>query len=216
MDKPYNVIIFDVDGTLVDTDELIYQTFVDLYQKYYPSKKLSRNDTLYFSGPPIKETLEKEFKDIPLEETYEEYHKISMTKYEKYVKLFPEVNKTLEVLNKNNIKLGVITNKLHKTTEYCFNLLNISHYFCELICIDDVNQGKPHIDSFIRAKEVMKIKNDDNILYVGDSLIDVEFASKCQIDCAFIKSQHKKVTFNNQIKPKYILKNFMELLELIK
>ena len=50
MGKPYNVILFDVDGTLVNTDELIYQTFVELYKKYIPHKKVERKDTLYFSA----------------------------------------------------------------------------------------------------------------------------------------------------------------------
>lgn len=216
MNKPYNVILFDVDGTLVDTDELIYQTFVELYKKYYPLKKIDRSDTLYFSGPPIKETLLKEFKDVPIDVILKEYHDIAFTKYEATVTLFKNVKETLEILKNNNIKIGVITNKLHETTEYCFSLLNILSYFPRqnLICSNDVKIGKPNKESFFKAKEVMNIKNSDNILYVGDNLIDLEFANNAGIDSAIVTYTNRKLDFTNK-KPTYLIKDFLKLRELI-
>ena len=215
MGKPYNVILFDVDGTLVNTDELIYQTFVELYKKYIPHKKVERKDTLYFSGPPIKKTLMEEFKNVPIEVSLKEYHDISYTKYQSTVTLFEGVKETLEELKNKNIKLGIITNKLHETTEYCFSLLGILPYFSSnLICSNDVTRGKPSEESFIKAKEVMNLKNSDNILYVGDNLIDLEFANNAKIDCAIVTYTDRKLVFDKS--PTYLINNFSFLLELIK
>ena len=55
----YKVLLFDLDGTLCDTDEMIVQTMYAIYKEYKPVKIRTREELYYFSGPPIKETLAK-------------------------------------------------------------------------------------------------------------------------------------------------------------
>ena len=64
MPRKYDVILFDMDGTLIDTDELIAQTFFCLYDKYNNERRATKEEMAYFSGPPIRETLAKEFPQV--------------------------------------------------------------------------------------------------------------------------------------------------------
>ena len=66
----YRVLLFDLDGTLCDTDEMIVQTMFAIYQKRKPVKERTRKELYYFSGPPIKETLKREFPNEDQEEMY--------------------------------------------------------------------------------------------------------------------------------------------------
>ena len=57
----YKVLLFDLDGTLCDTDEMIVQTMYAIYKDYKPTKERTREELYYFSGPPIRETLKNDF-----------------------------------------------------------------------------------------------------------------------------------------------------------
>ena len=61
MNKKYDVILFDMDGTIANTDRLILESFYKLYDKFNNGVRRSDEEIYYFSGPPIKETLKVEF-----------------------------------------------------------------------------------------------------------------------------------------------------------
>ena len=50
----YQYLLFDMDGTLVDTDEMLIQTMHILYDKYRNGIYTPKEKIYYFSGPPIK------------------------------------------------------------------------------------------------------------------------------------------------------------------
>ncbi|MDP4157666.1 MAG: HAD hydrolase-like protein, partial [Bacillota bacterium] len=54
MNKNIDTILFDLDGTLVDTNELIISSFLHTLGKYYPDK-YKREDVLPFMGPSLYE-----------------------------------------------------------------------------------------------------------------------------------------------------------------
>ncbi|MFA7106277.1 MAG: HAD hydrolase-like protein, partial [Candidatus Izemoplasmatales bacterium] len=54
--KKINTILFDLDGTLVDSNELIIYSFKETFKKYQPEKNYSRVDLIEMIGPPLKET----------------------------------------------------------------------------------------------------------------------------------------------------------------
>ena len=81
----YKYLLFDLDGTLADTDPLIIQTMYDLYDKYNEGKRKSVEEIYYFSGPPIKETLSQEFPDVDLDLIYKDFHDISSILQDSYL-----------------------------------------------------------------------------------------------------------------------------------
>lgn len=67
MKKKYEAIIFDVDGTIIDSDMMLVNSFNVLYDLYRDGKKTPQEEIYYFSGPPIRETLKKEFPHMDLD-----------------------------------------------------------------------------------------------------------------------------------------------------
>ena len=91
----YKVLIFDLDGTLCDTDEMIVQTMYAIYKDYKPTKERSREELYYFSGPPIRETLKNEFPNYDPDMMYDVFKKVSKGFYPSTVKAYKDEKEVL-------------------------------------------------------------------------------------------------------------------------
>ena len=120
----YSVILFDMDGTIANTDEMIVQTFLELYKLYRKGAPTPREQIYYFSGPPIREVLKREFPDQDNQFMWDEFHRISWDFYPLYTTGYPNCREVLLELKKRGYKLGVVTNKIHRTTLYCLKITN--------------------------------------------------------------------------------------------
>ena len=119
--KKKKLILFDFDGTLLDSDQMIVVTFQQLYALYKKDNIFDLKKVLTFSGPPIKETLKNEFPDIDQDFIFNEFVRLSTINYDKYVHLFPYVKEMIDILKNHNIKVGLITSKARKATMYALS-----------------------------------------------------------------------------------------------
>ena len=182
----YKVLLFDLDGTLCDSDEMLIQSFFALYKKYRPVKIRTREELIYFSGPPIKKTLSDEFPDYPFEEIYKAFQVVSRELYRPYVKAFDKEIETLKKLREAGYLLGVVTNKGAPLTKYSLEVANIDGLFDVVISADDVNAPKPSPLGIEKALERLAIANKEEVLYIGDNDIDYETASNAGVDALLV------------------------------
>ncbi len=182
----YKVLLFDLDGTLCDTDEMLIQSFFALYKKYRPAKIRTREELIYFSGPPIKKTLVDEFPDYSFEEIYKAFQETSRELYLPYVKAFENEIETLKKLKEAGYLLGVVTNKGAPLTKYSLEVAHIDGLFDVVISADDVNAPKPSPLGINKALERLAIADKDKVLYIGDNDIDYETACNAGTDAMLV------------------------------
>ena len=182
----YKVLLFDLDGTLCDTDEMLIQSFFALYKKYRPAKIRTREELIYFSGPPIKKTLVDEFPDYPFEEIYKAFQETSRELYLPYVKAFDNEIETLKKLREAGYLLGVVTNKGAPLTKYSLEVSHIDGLFDVVISADDVNAPKPSPLGINKALERLGIEDKGKVLYIGDNDIDYETATNAGVDAMLV------------------------------
>ena len=182
----YKVLLFDLDGTLCDTDEMLIQSFFALYKKYRPAKIRTREELIYFSGPPIKKTLVDEFPDYPFEEIYKAFQETSRELYLPYVKAFDNEIETLKRLKEAGYLLGVVTNKGAPLTKYSLEVAHIDGLFDVVISADDVNAPKPSPLGIEKALERLGIEDKGKVLYIGDNDIDYETATNAGTDAMLV------------------------------
>lgn len=182
----YRVLLFDLDGTLCDTDEMLIQSFFALYKKYRPAKMRTREELIYFSGPPIKKTLVDEFPDYSFEEIYKAFQETSRELYLPYVKAFDNEIETLKKLKEAGYLLGVVTNKGAPLTKYSLEVAHIDGLFDVVISADDVNAPKPSPLGINKALERLAIEDKDKVLYIGDNDIDYETACNAGTDAMLV------------------------------
>ena len=184
--RKYKVLLFDLDGTLCDTDEMLIQSFFALYKKYRPAKIRTREELIYFSGPPIKKTLVDEFPDYPFEEIYKAFQETSRELYLPYVKAFDKEIETLKKLREAGYLLGVVTNKGAPLTKYSLEVAHIDGLFDVVISADDVNAPKPSPAGINKALERLGIEDKGKVLYIGDNDIDYETAVNAGTDAMLV------------------------------
>ena len=182
----YKVLLFDLDGTLCDTDEMLIQSFFALYKKYRPAKIRTREELIYFSGPPIKKTLVDEFPDYPFKEIYKAFQETSRELYLPYVKAFDKEIETLKKLREAGYLLGVVTNKGAPLTKYSLEVSHIDGLFDVVISADDVNAPKPSPLGIDKAIERLGIEDKGKVLYIGDNDIDYETATNAGTDAMLV------------------------------
>lgn len=173
---PKNIrgVIFDLDGTLVDSYQAIYLSFHHVYTR------------LGLSPLPLVEVkkvvgrgLSRTFKELLGEERGPQALSLFREKYEEvfraHTHLLPDVRTVLEDLYGRGIQLAVATNKFGLFSREIFKHFKMENLFTVIVGDGDVPQNKPHPAMLNFAIEKMGLKKDDTV-FVGDSLIDIETA----------------------------------------
>ena len=209
----YRLLLFDLDGTLANTDEMVVQSFYALYKIYKPRVVRSREELYYFSGPQIRETIKKEFPDYDLEEMREAFARISKSLYAPYVTEYPDEIETLKALKEAGYLLGVVTNKGKPLTKYNLELCHLDDIFDVVITADDVAAAKPDPQGIFKAMEVLGIKDKKDVLYIGDNDIDYYSGTNAGVDTLLVTWGPREIKSVN--KAKYTASSYNEVRKIL-
>ncbi|MDR0934822.1 MAG: HAD family hydrolase [Erysipelotrichaceae bacterium] len=210
----YKLVLFDLDGTLINTDEMIVSVFEKLYKKFRDGKMTPKNDIYYFSGPPLIDTVKKEFPDLDPYFMMSEYAKIAPTVYADTVTLYDDAIDVINKIKLLGIKIGVVTNKGKTSALFALKHFNISNLFDIVITLDDVKNGKPDKEGMLLAMKELNIENPKEVLYVGDNKVDYISADNAGIDSALVVWGPR--VLDNNINPTVKISSYKELLDYVK
>ena len=179
MSKKITDVIFDFDGTLIDSAPSILECFrlTVLDRKIDPVLPLTRN----LIGPPLNITLSKltgisDDKEIYLmSEVFKSYY--DEQGYKKTV-AFENVNQLLISLVTDGLKLHIATNKRIKPTLLILKLLNWNNYFTNVYAVDTVAARFKSKGEILAALVRDKNFNPSQSIYIGDRLEDYEAANE--------------------------------------
>ena len=116
-------VIFDLDGTIANTNELIINSFHTIYRKYH-NRDCDVEYIIGTFGEPLRTTIQREFSEYPLEEVLATYRSYQHEKFSSEVKSYDKTCEILEHLTSNNIKIGLATSRLSESTENALNMLD--------------------------------------------------------------------------------------------
>ena len=210
LNKKYNLILFDMDGTVADSDPMIREAMHILYDKYRNGVRTPDSEIIYFSGPPIRDTLKKEFPDLDQNFIYDEFHHESFKLYATHVFAYPHSKEVLLKLKQEGFKLGIVTNKIHGLTEYALTCIDLENIFDYIVGFNDVWKPKPDGEGILKAIEYFKT-DKEHTLYVGDNKSDLDTANNAGVDCCLVSWGPRKLDPN--LKPKFKISSYLELEE---
>jgi len=204
-------ILFDLDGTLIDTNELINASFQHTFHSYNLS--FTKEQILEFNGPPLLDTFKRidpERADLMVA-TYREHN---LAEHDNYVTAFPEVVETIEKLHHHGIKLGIVTTKIKKTVTMGLTLTGLDRYFNTVITYDDVIHPKPHPEPVWKAMEALHAQIDTTLM-VGDNHHDIEAGKNAAVSTAGVAWSSKGKERLQLYKPTYMLDSMSDLLDIV-
>ena len=207
-------IIFDFDGTLVDSEKAIYECFQKITKHIAPERESYAKNLLI--GPPLRDTaseiLGPKNQDL-LDKFVRSFIEMHDEQVIQHTQPYPDVIQALKQLNSKNIAMAVATNKRIAPTQKLMDHFGWNDYFLSVECSDSQNQ--------MRNKDAMiqDIINQNQIFqgsyFVGDTVNDGLSANLNQLP--FIKACYgygrdqdwSKVTIHQEIH------QFIKILELI-
>lgn len=209
----YRLLLFDLDGTLANTDEMVVQSFYALYKEFKPRVVRTREELYYFSGPPIRETVKTEFPDYDPKEVHQAFSRISRDFYAPYVTEYEDEIEVLLALKKAGYLLGVVTNKGAPLTQYTLEICHIDGLFDVVISADDVNSPKPNPEGIYKAMEMVGVKNKGDVLYIGDNDIDYYSGTNAGIDTLLVTWGPREIKSVN--KAKYVALSYNDVRKIL-
>lgn len=177
--KKISVVLFDLDGTLLDTAEdlgsALNHLLIELKRPTLPQERIRPA-----AGRGCKGLLKL---GLNMEESDARYPALSerlLELYQQYLldttRLFPGVDETLQFIEQQNLPWGIVTNKPALFTNQLIQHLNLHTRAGCVISGDTLPQRKPHPAPILHACKLLR-SNPKECLYIGDSAVDIS-ASK--------------------------------------
>lgn len=169
--KTYSTMLFDLDGTILDTNELIITSFLESLKGHVPPG-FSREQIIPHMGLTLEDQLRMFSGQQEVSHLIQAYREVNLRMHDDFVKPFPHVNEVLERLHGAGIQIGVVTTKMRFTTEKGLKFVGIADYVDAIVTVDDVVNPKPHPEPVLKALEQLGA-DASQALMIGDSMVDM-------------------------------------------
>ncbi|WP_172188947.1 HAD family hydrolase [Lentilactobacillus kribbianus] len=162
--------IFDIDGTLIDTEKMYIKPLYEVliangYQITYAEAEAT-------FGITAKDALEQ-LNVINPQQVLEQWNR-KIPDYQQEMTIFEGIPEALAQLNETK-KLAIATSKLKNEFERDFTPIGLNRYFHEVVTSDEVKKGKPAPDMILKGLEKLAAEPKETV-YVGDTVYDLKAA----------------------------------------
>ena len=208
------IICFDLDGTLIDTEDWIINSLKEAYKnnnKKIPTKKQILANWGNISTVIIRKSSQEKLTKKEVENIRVEFYRIRDQSISK-VKPFKNTKRVLNQLSKK-YKIALVSNNNHKELLKLLKATKIDKkIFKTIIGDDEVKRAKPFPDEIYKVEKKLKKKVK---FMVGDTVQDIKTAKAAKVKSIIIKTGPKQTwkTLNNA---NVIIKDIKELPKLIK
>ena len=205
-----NALLFDLDGTVLNTDELIFRTFKYTFKKFLPEYTLTQEELLSFLGPSLKDSFSRYLPSEKVEEAIKVYRQYNYEKHNDYVTLYPQETEVLEKLYQKGYKMAIVTTKYTDTAVYGLKSFGLDKYFKVVIGSDQVTHGKPHPEAVLEA---LKKLNMDKGYMIGDNVTDILAGKNADIHTIGVTWSLKGTQDILDAHPDYMMESYEDLLD---
>lgn len=169
---PLRAVLYDFDGTLADTTELIMRCYRHTMSAHLPSVPPDE-EWLSGFGTPLEGQIARFARSgaereamLDTYRTYQEAH------YDTLLQPFPGAVEVVAELERRGVALAIVTSRHQRSTLRGVELCGLTRHFPVIVTPEDVTHAKPHPEPVLRALERLGVAAEE-ALFVGDSPHDV-------------------------------------------
>ena len=212
----FRTVLFDLDGTLMDSHRMVIRCYAHLFEKYGDPKDFTEEIQNEVFGPPLHVEMEKLFPDMDPDFMVQEYRTYQKSKtWDDVMKLFPHAIETLSFLQKENCVMGIVSSRLSTSCNDWLEKLGIASYFSIVLGRDQFAKAKPEPDGILDACRLLQA-DPDHCMYVGDNASDVIAAQRAGVySVGFISEESTKEDIL-QSGPDACIYDLIELIDIVK
>ena len=203
-------ILFDLDGTIIDSNEMIFQTFEKVFAEHL-HQPITRDEIVTTFGRPLNEVFDEYMpgQGEALAELFRVYVKDDAIAP---AVLCPGVIPGLAMLKEKNLKLAIVTSKVKANVVQGLIDFDILQYFDVVVTPADTHEHKPHPAPALKALELLGVM-PEQALMVGDSPYDIICGNEagCQTAGVTYTAYNPQVLLD--VNPNFMIDSVMQLAE---
>ena len=182
----YDLVLYDLDGTLWDSIPLIMECYKKAYEVVMGGTERTDADLMSYIGRPLGDAFAMHDEETcqSLVNTYLEYNCARLK--ENAIPIFPGVYDFLAEIRASGVKQGVVTSKRESSAMITIDLLELGGYFDTMVFREATERAKPHGDPLLYAAKTVGISDMSRVLYVGDAVPDILSARDAGADFALV------------------------------
>ncbi len=209
----FKYVFFDLDGTLIDTVPLILESFNYTFMHHFGETR-PQEETISYIGMPLINHLRDIYpgREEELAKTYREYNERN---HDKSIGIFIGVYDLIKALYEEGIVLGVVTSKRRELAMRGLKIFNLLDYFMFVNGSEASAKHKPDGDPLIKAMEKAKVQNKDDVLYVGDSPLDILCAKDAGVKSAAVAWTYSSISELKKVEPEIFIEKPIDLLKYV-
>ncbi|WP_425060995.1 Pyrophosphatase PpaX [Sporomusa carbonis] len=204
-------LLFDLDGTLIDTSELIIRSFQHTFKQHY-DRILSLQEIYAFFGKPLKAAMEHYGPD-KVDELIKTYREFNLNHHDELTTGFTGVPEAIHKLYNAGILTAIVTSKTKSTAIRGLRLFDMHKYFPVVIGHEECQKHKPDPEPVLLALAQLKLSPSE-CLMVGDSPFDLASARAAGVKTAAVR--WTRIDWENLLteQPDYVLETINDLLDI--
>ncbi len=180
----FSCVIFDIDGTLTRTNDLIFASFNHVTKKYL-NREYSPAEIIPLFGPPEEGALAGIFPPELLDTAMEDLCRFYEREHHRLASLHEGIDQALALVRKHHAKSAVFTGKGRRTTEITLRKLGIEDHFDLIVSGNDVHHHKPNPEGIRRILQTLDVPPEQTLM-VGDTVGDLKASRAAGVPMAAV------------------------------
>lgn len=213
--NPKPVMLFDLDGTLLNTEPAILESYRFLFEKYRTEEEFTRDKQLAVLGPPLKTMFMQYFPEQDPEQLTKEYREHNREVHPELVKPMEGAEQLLKDLKEQGYTMGIVSTKSKEMIMLGLTLNHLEGYFDIILGEHEVTKSKPDPEGILTACRLLN-KGHDSVIYIGDSPMDIQAARNAGVfSVGYVFNSERREQLENE-KPNRIIDHLLQIEDILK
>lgn len=209
----YQGVLFDLDGTILDTSNLIIQSFRHTFRVHY-NWDIDPQEIYPFFGKPLRTAMQSLGPD-KVDELISTYREHNLEHHDHMIDAFAGVVDVLQELYNAGIAMAIVTSKTQDTALRGLKLFDLDKYFSAVIGVEQCSHHKPHPEPVQIALQQLQL-SPEQCLMVGDSPSDIISAQEAGVKTVAVRWTRVDWDTILAAKPDYTIHHMHDLLNIVR